>query len=500
MRKCGERRFTYCRICLVGVSLLMGCGPSAAAIAPATAAPTPGSTIDLEPCTLGSTPALCGALRVYEDRTSSMGRTIDLRVAVIKAQSPNPAADPIFYLAGGPGVAATEDAAKGPQFPYDLAYAHDLVFVDQRGTGGSNRVVIPPGPDLSGLSQAEMERTAEQWASGVLEEIDQHMDPRFYTTSVAMDDLDEVREALGYDKINLFGHSYGATAAQYYLRQHEEHVRSVILSGGTLLDTPLFELWARNGQRAMDLLLAQCEADSACHTAYPGLRTELAGLLERLGREPKVIEPADPASDSITFTGDLLAEVLRVMMLDSRQAAGLPGLVHRAYADDEWTGIVNFYLRYGPGDWGSQVMEHVIRCYEKWAVFEPDVVAELSEGSYLKGWYVSLAQNHGFACRLTPRGEMPEGTSTQPHSDVPVLILNGAWDPQCPPENMAGSKDLWPNSLALVEPYQGHWLSDGSEIRCRWSIEAQFVELGTVEGVDTNCLKEVQPPVFVVGE
>jgi pimeloyl-ACP methyl ester carboxylesterase len=434
---------------------------------------------------------------VYENRAAGSGRIIDLRVAVIKASGTDPAPDPIFFLSGGPGGAATEDAAQGQQFPVDLSERHDLVFVDQRGTGGSHRVALPPSPDLTGMSQAQMESTIATWAAKVLREID--MDPRFYTTSIAMDDLDEVRAALGYQKINLFGHSYGATAAQYYLRQHEASVRTVVLSGGSLLDTPLFELWTVNGQHALDQTFARCAADPACQAAFPEVRTEFSALLTRLNEKPVTqtfVNPADQQTASVTYTGDLLAEVVRVMTLDEQNAVRIPRLIHRAYALDDWRGINAFFARYGVGDWGSQIMERVIRCSEKWAVFSPQEVARLGKGTYLEGWYNKLAGEHALACGLTPKGETPEGMDAQPHSNVPVLLFNGAADPQNPPENVAGSQKLWPNSLALVEPYQGHWLSERSEIYCRWSIMTEFIENGSTVGLDTSCLKDVKPRAF----
>jgi pimeloyl-ACP methyl ester carboxylesterase len=476
-------------IVLVLAGLLAACGqPMAPAARPA---------LTLKPCQLGSASALCGTLSVYENRAAASGRRIGLRVAVIKAQGPDPAPDPIFYLAGGPGVAATEDAAHGQQFPTDLSQRHDLVFVDQRGTGGSHRVVIPPQPDITGMSREEAERTISVWAPRALSALD--MDPRFYTTSVAMDDLDEVRAALGYDKINLFGHSYGATAAQYYLRQHEAHVRSVTLSGGSLLDVPLFERWTVSGQRALDLLFERCVADTACHTAFPNVRTEFTALLDRLDQQPETqsfVNPADRQPGSVTFTRGLLSEVVRVMTLDARNAARIPRLIHHAYAQEDWRGITDFFVQYGVGDWGDQLMERVIRCSEKWAAFSPQEVARLGAGTYLESWYVELAGQHAFACSLTPPGETPEGMAAQPHSQVPVLLLNGAADPQNPPDNVAGSKELWPNSLALVEPYQGHWLSSFSEIQCRWAIMAEFIENDSTVGLHTSCLNDVQPPAF----
>jgi pimeloyl-ACP methyl ester carboxylesterase len=308
-----------------------------------------------------------------------------------------------------------------------------------------------------------------------------------------------VRQALGYDQINLFGHSYGATAAQYYLRQHEDHVRTVILSGGSLLDIPVFERWTVSGQRALDQLFDRCAADPACRAAYPDLRQEFAGLLDRLEQQPvsqKFTNPADQQPGTVTFTRDYFAEIVRVITLEEKNAVGLPRAIHRAYALDDWTDFTRAAYTYGAGDWGPQMMEHVIRCGEKWAAFTPREVARLGAGTYLEGWYNQLAASHAFACELTPKGEMPEGTSDQPHSQVPVLLLIGDADPQNPPENVAGYQELWPNSLLVVEPYQGHWLSDFNEIMCRWSIETQFIQEGSVQGLDTSCMKTVQPLPF----
>jgi len=464
--------------------------------ATSTASPPPGPSIQLEPCQLGSTEAQCGTLKVYENREAHSGRMIDLRVAVIKAQSDHPAPDPIFYLAGGPGDAATEDATR-QQFPYSLGENHDLVFVDQRGTGGSNQVLVPTDqPDLSGLTPEQADTQAKAWVTKVLSEIP--MDPRFYTTSIAMDDLDEVRQALGYDKINLVGYSYGATAAQYYLRQHEEHVRTVTLGGGSLLDIPVFERWAHNGQQALDLVFELCQADPACQAAFPNLREEFNDLLARLASQPVTATFSNPALGSATLTPDYLAPVIRLMTKDARNDSRLPLLIHRAYVDNDWDGFMQFIEANGNYEWwGDLIMAHVIRCSEKWAAFDPSEVAQLGEGSYLKGFDVWLAQTQAASCQYTPPGETPEGLDLQTGSQVPVLIMNGDMDPIDPPDNMAGAAALWPNSLALVLPYQGHSISDLTAITCMWSIEDEFIQTGSAAGLHTDCLKNIQPAGFI---
>jgi pimeloyl-ACP methyl ester carboxylesterase len=459
------------------------------------------SSLQLEPCTIRNSPALCGKLSVYENRTAQSGRMIDLNVVVIKATSNNPAPDPIFYLAGGPGVAAASEDAQNQQFPLSLSQNHDLVFVDQRGTGGSNRVLVSTdSPDLTGMTPEEIDTTLKDVVAKFLAGI--NMDPRFYTTSVAMDDLDEVRQALGYDKINLVGYSYGATAAQYYLRQHESHVRTMAIGSGSLLDIPVFELWAKHAQQALDKIFELCLADEDCHAAFPNLQAEFYGLMDRLATQPVTkafTNPSDKQQASVTFTADYLAAVVVHMMKDAKNDPKIPILIHRAYQDNDWDGIINFNINEGGAEWwGDQVMERVIRCSEKWAAFDPAAVEEFSMGSFAAGWDINLAQIQSINCKYTPAGEIPEGQTMQTGSQVPVLIINGDMDPIDPPENMAGADSLWPNSLSLIAPYHGHAISDMNLIRCWWSIQNNFIQTGSVDGLDTSCLQNLNSPKFIL--
>jgi pimeloyl-ACP methyl ester carboxylesterase len=402
-------------------------------------------------------------------------------------------------LAGGPGNAATEDAAR-QQFPYSLSRNHDLVFVDQRGTGGSNRVVIPAAFDYAGANQIGVVRQVKAWVA--MSKIGQDMDPQYYTTSIAMDDLDEVRQALGYDQINLVGYSYGATAAQYYLRQHEEHVRTVFLGGGSLLDTPVFARWALNGQRALDLVFDRCQADAACQKAFPNPREEFTALLARAAKQPVKITFSNKALGSATLTPDYLAPVIRLMTKDAKNGSAIPRLIHRAYAENDWEGFRLFIENNRNYEWWSdQLMEHVIRCDEKWASFDPVEVARLSESSYLKGFDLWLSRNQAASCRVTPHGVMPPGgADPQPGSQVPVLIMNGEVDPIDPPENMAGAKALFPKSTALVMPFQGHSWSDYTAVMCMWSIQDEFIQSGSAVGLHTDCLKGILPLAFDVSD
>jgi len=198
---------------------------------PAGATPAPG--IELTPCRLehpyglGSVQARCGRLAVAEDPDSPRGRTIELAVAVVPAVSARARAEPLFLLAGGPGQGA-QDAFVGALGAFSaVRRERDIVLLDQRGTGGSNRLTCAfpeEGPE-SDAPPDELRRLASECLATL------PGDPRFYTTSVAVRDLDAVRAALGYSRINLYGGSYGSRVAQHYLRRYPDRVRSVILDG-----------------------------------------------------------------------------------------------------------------------------------------------------------------------------------------------------------------------------------------------------------------------------
>jgi pimeloyl-ACP methyl ester carboxylesterase len=227
-------------------ALLLACTPRTA---------PPHRRIALTPCRLKGSgyPAQCGTLRVPEDRARPSGRQIDLKISVVPALAREPAPDPLFLLAGGPGQAATE--AMGPLLGAfeRLHRTRDLVLVDQRGTGSSR----PLRCDLNDPSAPLVERLApdalrEDKFRKCLAAYD--ADPRFYTTSIAMQDLDDVRAGLGADQIDLWGGSYGTRAALIYLREHGEHARATVLDGVAPLSLKLPVSFARDAQRSMDLL------------------------------------------------------------------------------------------------------------------------------------------------------------------------------------------------------------------------------------------------------
>jgi pimeloyl-ACP methyl ester carboxylesterase len=442
--------------------------------------------LDGEPmtaCHLNGISALCGTLTVPENRDGPAGRRIDLRVAVIPTRSPDPQPDPVFLLAGGPGGAATETFAwASGTFS---AVNRDFVLVDQRGTGGSNRLVIPPAPDLAGLEGSTRDAAVRGWMEDALAAMPG--DPRFYTTAVAMDDLDAVRAALGYDQINLYGGSYGATAAQYYLRQHEDHVRAVVLDGGTLLDVPVFERIALNTQRALDLLFDRCAGDARCHAAFPDLAHEFDVVAERLQTKTVVSKFVDPRSgepmrvDPISF-----ASAVHSALISADSSSRVPALLHLAYLED-WESVARAAAAEASqvaGDDDQLAMSAVIRCSEAWARYDPDEVARLGAGTFELETQLAEARAQADVCRYLPAGVVPANDADPVRSERPVLLILGNADPQDPPSNVADAPDEMPNSLTVVVPGHGHTVG---HLGCMPSIVTAFIKAGTTAGLDVSC-------------
>ena len=443
--------------------------------------------IQLAPCKVGIYRALCGSLQVYENRATHRGRTIELNIVVIKAQSEAPAPDPIFYLAGGPGVAATEDALNTMQVLGSANYKRDLVFVDQRGTGNSNKLVCPQSIDPT--------RQVEELRACVA---NLGSDPSAYTTAWAMDDVDDVRAALGYDRINLYGGSYGATAAQVYILRHESHVRAAALDGISLLDVPMFERYPISSQEALELMFSRCEADAACHSAFPDLGQEFAGALALLNRAPIPQPINDPSTGQpVLLTTEIFRTTVHKALVSTQTAALAPLFIHLIYLED-WNGLAIFLAPFmSPASETPQwnLMNLTIVCNEDWAKIRPEETQGLSAGSYLKYADVRALTVPEEICAAMPRPQAKALYGPVKRSMVPMILVNGEVDPQDPPENVAGAKQRYPNSLNLIAPGQAHSYTG---ISCRASIIADFMERGSVAGLNTDCLKVVQLPAFVV--
>jgi pimeloyl-ACP methyl ester carboxylesterase len=216
----------------------------------------------LKPCTGYDTPvdAYCGTLKVYESRATKQGRQIDLNIVVLPALRSDAQPDPLFFLAGGPGQGAAQLAKLVRDIFRRVQSDRDIVLVDQRGTGKSNPLnCLDDDDSLQSLMETPEQALEKLKACQAKYDADLTL----YTTPIAMDDLDDVRAFLGYERINVYGGSYGTRAALVYMRQHGERVRTAILDGVAPPNMRLPLYFPRDTQRAFELLARDCAADRA---------------------------------------------------------------------------------------------------------------------------------------------------------------------------------------------------------------------------------------------
>lgn len=455
--------------------------------------------LPLEPCSVegAEETLLCGTYSVYEDRESRQGRKIDLKIVVLPALGRHPEPDPIFYFAGGPGEGSTGAAPGFAAIHSDLREKRDIVLVDQRGSGGSNRLgcQAPGSPeDLQGYFNDYL---SPEIVRQCRRELETRADLRLYTTSIGMDDVDEVRRWLGYQKINLVGGSYGTRAAQVYLRRHPEAVRTAVLEGMAGMNQLLPLYHARDAHRATDLMIEACAGDAACNAAFPELGRELREVLARLEAEPARAEIPHPAGGEpveVRIDRDNFAENLRFMLYVPVVARAFPLAVHAAHGGDftpfaRVALLMQMELR-GILAWGMNLS---VTCAEDVAFFDQATAEEMTEGTYLGDFRVRLQLE---ACALWPRGEAAEGFHEPVRTEAPVLIINGHYDPVTPPRWADEAMPYLPNGLHVVVP-QGHHGQFGlTNIGCYEGLIADFIDRGTTEGLDPSCVETMEREPF----
>jgi pimeloyl-ACP methyl ester carboxylesterase len=453
-----------------------------------------GSPVVLAACTLPGLdrPVLCGDLRVFEDRDAGAGRTIPLRIAVLAADGPEAREDPVFVLVGGPGQSAVDNAARYAELLAPLGTERDLVFVDQRGTGGSNPLHCdlysgqPSGPLGDFFPPDAVERCRDQ--------LERDAELHLYTSALAAKDLDEVRAALGYEGINLEAASYGTRVALLYLRAYPERVRAAVLRSVSppWMKQPL--TFAEDAQSALDSLVSDCVADSLCGSAFPRFEEELNAVLERLEGGDVRVERAGPDGEASTveWTRGAFAEKVRFLLYAPELSMFLPVLVHHA-ADGNLAPFTEIAWDLGEqiAAIGANGMYLSVTCAEDVAQITPEEAANHWPDTFLGDYRV---RQQRAACALWPTAALPADFFDPIESDVPTLLLSSTIDPITPPRWAEEAARSLSNSRHLLAPNVSH--SPSTE--CVMGIVRAFLAAGSHEGLDVACLDEARRPPFAL--
>ena len=487
---------------------LDGCGP----------APM-GATFEPAACSMpipeGQDPANvhCGWLTVPENRARPEGRSIRLPVVVLAATGPDPAPDPLLILSGGPGQWAIDSVL--PRFTADFAAPlqakRDLVIFDQRGSGRSQPALNCPEVQSYRDSLGVLTTTAEDLEidSEIFRACNDRLlregnDLSGYSSAATARDIDDLMTALGYDRFNLYGLSYGTRVALTAMRDLDSaRIRSAVLDSVVPLQTDLVKTGSAV-ERSFDKLLADCAADPACNAAFPNLRQTSFDLIDRLNREPLTLMPVDPATQQpfpAIISGDRLVRLAEsgfqsaalipfIPTFVTTTAAGHPDLLNAAL------GVVAAPELYSPG------VQNAVLCNEETPLI--DAARAQQEQALVNPLLAHTYAVPDALMRACPHFGLPapDPVENQPvHSDVPTLIFAGDYDPNTPSTLGRLAAETLPNShffefrgFGHVVLFQATAPAEGPA--CSMQVMAAFLD-DPQQSPDGSCVAAIPPPHFV---
>jgi pimeloyl-ACP methyl ester carboxylesterase len=426
--------------------------------------------------------AECGTLRVFENRSTRQGRMIDIHVGRWRAHSASPAGV-VMLLAGGPGSDGDGLAGAVDRWASPLRDTMDIVVVDQRGTGLSNSlfcardVVVSPASAFGRIFDDESLRACRAQLEPVA-------DLRQYTTDFAAEDLDDVRAALGFEQVSLYGGSYGTRLAQAYMRRFPARTRSVVLDGVMPFDIDAPLTYARTAQMALDRVIESCMASVPCRFSHPSLPANLKRVLERFNSGPvqTTVTPAGQSPETVMMSRGDFGYAVRGILYDAEGARVMPGMLRRAavsgdlseFAQRYWQRAVSFSRAFANG------LHLSVLCGEDVGFIRPDAVSAATANTFL-GTYV--IDEYRRACGLWTSSPASAEFRQPLTSSIPTLLLSGHFDPVTPPEFGEQVSRTIGGSRHLVWRQGAH----GSVYGCGLASALHVLGTGTMTGMPDRC-------------
>ena len=456
--------------------------------------------ISLTPCRLEhparmlALSAECGTFKVAENPLKPNGKQIELFVARVPAISLNKAPDPLFLIAGGPGTSAV-DLYTSSATPFDrVRRDRDIVLVDQRGTGRSHRL------DCDYATENVFEKFEDVEVGPAnrkcRDELSKTSDLRQYTTSVAVRDLEAVRLALGYERINLYGGSYGTRVAQHYARRYPKSTRTLILDGVINPEQVLGPAIAIDAEHALERILKRCSNDASCAKAFVDPNADYRALRSALTAKPVPVVVAEAATGrpiNFDFTPRHLSAVLRFSSYNDDQAALLPLSLHLAVNEQNYTPLANQFRVFAQSleEAFAYGMHNSVACSED----TPLIDAAKLDRTALNATHMGALQVEQLieACAEWPKGVVDADLHAPLKSDAAVLLLSGADDPVTPPVYATLAQRAFADSKHVIIAGHGHGQLGAP---CVDRLIANFIKAGSAKDLDSTCTEKLPPMPF----
>jgi pimeloyl-ACP methyl ester carboxylesterase len=458
------------------------------------------ATLELADCRVSAGPgypgikARCGTMSRPLDPASPQAGSIELKVAVVPALSLEPHSDPLVPIAGGPGQSTIYFYATWFGAFERVRQDRDILLIDQRGTGDSAPLdcdIEDEVVDGQYSSEQTLRATRECVAS-------LPHDPRFFTTSVAVADIEAVRQALGYAAVNLYGISYGSRVAQHFARRYPESTRTVIVDGVVPPQLPLGPNIAIESQRALERVFERCANDPACAKRFPNLPGDFGALMETLAERPASLDVPNPVTgvpETVEFGSGELGAAIRLLLYNPRTVALLPLVIDAAAAGNLTPLAAQFRMATASlGESLSIGMHNAVMCTEDAPFIDWDNVDRAAlEASYMGPLQLEAIRT---MCSVWPRGVLDDNLREPLATSVPVLLLSGDADPITPPDYAAMASVDLRHAWLLTGKDQGHGLA---LVGCMPRVIDHFIESMTLDGANTECLADAFAMPFFTG-
>lgn len=439
----------------------------------------------------------CGWLTVPEEYENPDGPTIQLAVAIIRSQAENPDPVPVVFLQGGPGGSTIDTYLQILPLDERLnTLNRDIILFDQRGTLYARPALFCEETYQLGIDQLNLDIPDEEADRQYMDALKACRD-RLVSEGVNLSaydslenaaDVDTLRQALGYEKIHLYGVSYGTLLALHVLREFPDGLASVTIDSvvppqiNSIADQP------RVLNRGLEALFSACAADAACAKAYPNLETVFYEQIDRLNADPASISVVDYTGGGeypALLDGDSILYIVIQMLYSTDLIPLIPRTIYQVRAGDY--GVIETIL-------SNVVFDRSMSYgmfYSVWCAEENNF--DLSEVN-LAGLSPQLLEEEGDsakqfleACAFWDVDPLDSIAGEAVVSDVPTLVLSGEMDPVTPPEYAVVAAEGLSHKYSYVFPNGGHSALTSGE--CQDSIFIQFLN-NPNRAPDAACVAE----------
>lgn len=446
--------------------------------------------IELKPCFIDriSEKSKCATVKMPLDHRGAISGDIDVFVAVVPALSSQILDDPLVIFSGGPGQANSEMGALVTMAFKSIREHREIILIDQRGTGKSTPLRCTD-EDESDYSPSKHSMSIQSCRANF------DFAAEYFTMENVIADTHVILKSLGYEKVNLWGVSWGTRSAVHYLRRYPAHVRSVIVDGVLPPDVGIFETSPKSATRALTKLYEACKMDEICTKAYgdiEGIIDELVGkankgTLRYNGANPVTGEPMSQGISLMT-----LVQNIRGILYTPQKATMLPMALYklnhgdgRAFMALTSEGAMMSKSLYLGSTLSLLCGEEVPRITAERA--QEIGTGQLTQDTYYQYWLA--------ACKGWPSLPGDDDIHTPLASDVPMMILSGELDPVTPPSMGEHLAKSFKNSRHLVVRGVGHNVSYQG---CMPKILGKFIKELDASVIEAECLDKMKRPAFSV--